>query len=68
MAASIASDGKMDTRRLKILFITNWYPSREEPLKAIWAREQAKAVLLHDDVVVLHCTGPGSETERALAP
>ncbi len=48
----------MGTRRLKILFITNWYPSREEPLKAIWVREHAKSVLLHDDVAVLHCTGP----------
>ncbi len=48
----------MDTRRLKVLFITNWYPSREEPLKAIWVREQAKSVLLHDDVAVLHCIGP----------
>jgi len=48
----------MVTRRLKILFITNWYPSGEEPLKAIWVREHAKSVLLHDDVTVLHCTGP----------
>ena len=48
----------MDARRLKVLFITNWYPSRAEPLKAIWAREHAKSVLLHDDVVVLHCVGP----------
>ena len=58
MTASIPFDGKMATRRLKILFITHWYPSREEPLKAIWVREQAKAVLLQDDVAVLHCTGP----------
>ena len=48
----------MDARRLKVPFITNWYPSRAEPLKAIWAREHAKSVLLHDDVVVLHCVGP----------
>lgn len=48
----------MDSRRLKILFITNWYPSREEPLQALWAREHAKAALLHDDVAVLHCVGP----------
>jgi len=62
----------MATRRLKILFVTNWYPSREEPLKAIWVREHAKSVLLHDDVAVLHCTGPEAglkerwrlETER----
>ena len=48
----------MVTRRLKVLFITNWYPSRGEPLKAIWVREHAKSVLLHDEVAVLHCTGP----------
>ena len=52
------SDTIMDARRLKVLFITNWYPSREEPLKAIWVREHAKSVLLHDDVAVLHCVGP----------
>lgn len=44
--------------RLKVLFITNWYPTREEPAKAIWVREHAKAVRLYDDVVVLHCVGP----------
>lgn len=48
----------MLTRRLKILFVTNWYPSPQEPLQAIWVREHAKSVLLHDDVAVLHCTGP----------
>jgi len=76
MTASIPSDGKMITRRLKILFITNWYPSREEPFKASWIRDQAKSVLLYDDVAVLHCTGPKarlkgrwrleSETDEAL--
>jgi glycosyltransferase involved in cell wall biosynthesis len=48
----------MDSRRLKVLFITNWYPSREAPLEAIWAREHAKAAQFHDDVAVLHCVGP----------
>jgi glycosyltransferase involved in cell wall biosynthesis len=43
--------------RLKILFITNWYPTKVEPAKAIWAREHAKAVRLYDDVCVLHCVG-----------
>jgi glycosyltransferase involved in cell wall biosynthesis len=43
--------------RLKILFITNWYPTPEEPAKAVWAREHAKAVKLYDDVHVLHCVG-----------
>jgi len=44
-------------RRLKVLFITNWYPTTEEPAKAVWVREHAKAVRLYDDVLVLHCAG-----------
>ena len=43
--------------RLKVLFITNWYPTTEEPAKAVWAREHARAVRIYDDVVVLHCVG-----------
>ena len=54
----------MDARRLKVLFITNWYPSREEPLKAIWVREHAKSVRLHDDVAVLHCVGPEAKLRK----
>src|SRR5215472_11467651 len=41
--------------RLKILVITNWYPTKEEPSKAVWVREQTKAAGLFDDVLVLHC-------------
>ncbi len=41
-------------RRLKILFITNSYPSNACPIKAVWVREHAKAVQLYDDVLVLH--------------
>jgi glycosyltransferase involved in cell wall biosynthesis len=44
-------------KRLKVLFVTNWYPTQKEPAKAVWVREQAKAVRLFDDVVVLHCAG-----------
>jgi glycosyltransferase involved in cell wall biosynthesis len=51
------SAGQIVTDRLKVLFITNWYPTREEPAKAVWAREHAKAVRIYDDVVVLHCVG-----------
>jgi glycosyltransferase involved in cell wall biosynthesis len=40
---------------VKVLFLTNWYPTEEEPVKAVWVREHAKAVCLYDDVVVLHC-------------
>jgi L-malate glycosyltransferase len=43
--------------RLRVLFITNWYPNRAEPIKAVWVREHAKAVQLYDDVVVLHSVG-----------
>ena len=44
-------------KRLKVLFVTNWYPTQQEPAKAIWVREHAKAVQLYDDVIVLHCAG-----------
>ncbi|HEV3113162.1 MAG TPA: glycosyltransferase [Candidatus Binataceae bacterium] len=44
-------------KRLKVLFVTNWYPTQKEPAKAIWVREQAKAAELYNDVVVLHCAG-----------
>jgi glycosyltransferase involved in cell wall biosynthesis len=40
-----------------VLFVTNWYPSKAEPIKALWAREQAKAAALYDEVAVLHCLG-----------
>ena len=42
-------------RRLKVLFLTSWYPTRETPAKGTFVREHAKAVRLYDDVVVLHC-------------
>ena len=50
----------MTTRRLKILFVTNWYPSKDAPVKAVWVREHAKAVRLYDDVLMLHGAGPDS--------
>jgi glycosyltransferase involved in cell wall biosynthesis len=44
-------------QRLKVLFITAWYPSEEAPVRGTFVREHARAVLLFDDVVVLHCMG-----------
>ena len=45
--------------RLKVLFITGWYP-KEQPTAHLFIREHAKAVSLYDDVVVLHCAEPDS--------
>jgi glycosyltransferase involved in cell wall biosynthesis len=50
--------------RLKVLFLTNWYPTREEPAKAVWVREHAKAVRLYADVRVLHGAGPDSRLAK----
>lgn len=41
-------------RRLKILFITNWYPSPANPVTGIFIKDYAKAVSRHHDVTVLH--------------
>jgi glycosyltransferase involved in cell wall biosynthesis len=51
-------------KRLKILFVTNWYPTKEEPVKAVWVREHAKAVRIYDDVAVLHGAGPDSNLKK----
>lgn len=40
-------------KRLKILFITWRYPSKENPVAGIFLREHAKAISLYNDIVVL---------------
>ncbi len=39
---------------MKILFLTHWYPNKENPISASFIREHAKAASLFNDVVVLH--------------
>jgi len=50
--------------RLKVLFVTNWYPTREHPVEGVFVQEHAKAVQLYDDVKVLHCAGPDPSLKR----
>lgn len=45
-------------RRLRVLFITTWHPTRDRPWAVPFIREHAKAVRLYDDVVVLDRAGP----------
>lgn len=40
-------------KRLKILFIAGWYPSKKNPVTGIFIKEHAKAVSLYNDVTVL---------------
>lgn len=53
-------------KRLKTLFITAWYPDKESPVRGVFVREQAKAVQLYDDVMILHCCRPDPERNRRL--
>jgi len=41
-------------KRLKILFIPAWYPSKQNSVAGIFIKEYAKAVSLYNDVVVLY--------------
>lgn len=50
--------------RLKVLFITAWYPTKEHPVLGVFVREHAKAVQLYDDVFVLHCAKPDQNLKR----
>jgi L-malate glycosyltransferase len=44
----------------KVLIITRWYPTRENPVHGVFVKEFAKASALHNDVIVLF----GELTER----
>jgi len=64
-----------DLQRLKVLFVTSWYPSQRNRLSGIFVREQAKAARLYCDVAVLHLAGGSGhrswrlerETDEALS-
>ena len=47
-----------DAKRLKVLFITPWYPKGDRP-DGMFVQELAKAVQIYDDVAVLHLAGKG---------
>lgn len=51
--------------RLKVLFITAWYPTPEQPVVGIFVREHAKAVQHYDDVAVLHVAGVSDKLSGA---
>lgn len=42
------------TKRLKVLFITAWYPTPTNPHGGIFVQEHAKAASLYNDLVVVH--------------
>jgi len=44
-------------KRLKILFMTTWYPTEKNPVNGVFIREHAKAVSLYNDVTVMHLDG-----------
>ncbi len=44
-------------QRLKVLFVTPWYPHPDNPMSGIFVHEHAKAVSHFHDVVVLHGFG-----------
>jgi glycosyltransferase involved in cell wall biosynthesis len=51
--------------RLKVLVVTNWYPTKQHPARAVWVRELAKAAAIYDDVRVVHCAGPAPGLTRS---
>ena len=46
-----------EKKRLKVLFLPAWYPSKKNPVAGIFIKEHAKAVSLYNDVVVLYSEG-----------
>jgi len=48
-------------KRLKILHIAGWYPSKKNPVAGIFVREHVKATALYNNVVVLYSEGAERE-------
>lgn len=47
----------VNEKRLKILFIPAWYPSKQNLVAGVFIKEHAKAVSLYNDVIVLYSEG-----------
>jgi len=43
--------------RLRVLFVTAWYPNSRSPMEGVFVQEHARAVQIYDDVAVLHLAG-----------
>lgn len=56
-AGSRATPNRRPGERLRVLFVTSWYPTRDNPVAGVFVREHAKAVQLYDDVVLVHLAG-----------
>jgi len=48
-------------RRLKILHIAGWYPSKKNPVAGVFVQEHVKATALYNDVAVLYSEGADRE-------
>jgi L-malate glycosyltransferase len=57
-------ENRTHLKRLKVLFVTEWYPTAEQPVGGVFVREHAKAVTRFDDVVVLHIAGEDPTLKR----
>jgi len=44
--------------RIKVLFLTSWYPNKENPMEGVFIREHARAISKYDDLIVVHLSGP----------
>jgi len=44
-------------RKMKVAFLTHWYPENEYDIKDIFIKEYAKAISFFDDIVVIHWVG-----------
>lgn len=55
----------MAARRLKVLFVTPWYPHPENIYDGIFVREHAMAAQLYHDATVLHCWCPSARNDSS---
>jgi len=54
-------ESNKDGKRLKILHIAGWYPSRKNPVAGVFVQEHVRATAFYHDVVVLYNEGVDRE-------
>jgi glycosyltransferase involved in cell wall biosynthesis len=58
--------GDLAPERLRVLCVTPWYPTAENPTQGVFVRELVRAAQQYADVEVLHLAGPDREAKTRL--
>jgi L-malate glycosyltransferase len=62
--ARIKTNFMLKNKKLKILFLPTWYPSKKNLVSGVFIKEHAKAVSLYNEIIVLYSEGCEKELKK----